>query len=137
VVDALVALRASGARLAVCTNKLTHLSVALLDALDLTQYFDAVVGADSAPAAKPDPRHLLATIAAVGGDPTRAVMVGDSINDALAAKAANVPTLLVTFGYTEAPVETLGGDLLIDAFSDVPSACITLLTSCGRGNAGL
>jgi phosphoglycolate phosphatase len=130
VVEALVALRAAGAKLAVCTNKLTHLSVALLDALDLTQYFDAVVGADSAPAAKPDPRHVLATIAAVGGDPARAVMVGDSINDALAAKAANVPTLLVTFGYTEAPVETLGGDLLIDAFSDVPSACITLLTSC-------
>jgi phosphoglycolate phosphatase len=137
VVDALVALRAAGAKLAVCTNKLTHLSVALLDALDLTQYFDAVVGADSAPAAKPDPRHVLATIAAVGGDPARAVMVGDSINDALAAKAAKVPTLLVTFGYTEAPVETLGGDLLIDAFSDVPSACITLLTSCGPGTTGL
>jgi phosphoglycolate phosphatase len=129
VVEALVGLRGAGAKLAICTNKLTHLSVALLDALDLTQYFDAVVGADSAPAAKPDPRHVLATIAAVGGDPARAVMVGDSINDALAAKAANVPTLLVTFGYTEAPVETLGGDLLIDAFSDVPSACITLLTS--------
>ncbi len=86
-----IALAAAGAKLAVCTNKLTHLPVALLDALDLTRHFDAVVGADSAPAAKPDPRHVLATIAAVGGDPARAVMVGDSINDALAAKAANVP----------------------------------------------
>jgi phosphoglycolate phosphatase len=140
VVETLVALRAAGAKLAVCTNKLTHLSVALLDALDLTQYFDAVVGADSAPAAKPDPRHVLATIAAVGGDPARAVMVGDSINDALAAqaaKAAKVPALLVTFGYTEAPVETLGGDLLIDAFSDTPSACIALLTSCAPETTGL
>lgn len=137
VVETLEALRASGARLAVCTNKLTHLSVALLDALDLTRHFDAVVGADHAPAAKPDPRHLLATIAAAGGDPARAVMVGDSINDALSAKAAEVPVLLVSFGYTEAPVETLGGDLLIDAFSDVPAACITLLTSCGPGKAGL
>ncbi len=54
-VDALVALRAAGAKLAVCTNKLTHLSVALLDALDLTRYFDAVVGADSAPPPSPTP----------------------------------------------------------------------------------
>ncbi|CAN5446066.1 phosphoglycolate phosphatase [soil metagenome] len=128
VVETLISLRAAGARLAVCTNKLTHLSVALLDALDLTRYFDAVVGADSAPAAKPDPRHVLATIAAVGGDPARAVMVGDSINDVLSAKAAGVPTLLVTFGYTETPVETLGGDLLIDAFSEVEAACVRLLT---------
>ena len=137
VVDTLVSLRAAGARLAVCTNKLTHLSVALLDALDLTQYFDAVVGADHAPAPKPDPRHVLATIEAVGGDPTRAVMVGDSINDVLSAQAANVPTLLVTFGYTEAPVETLGGDLLIDRFSEVQDACVRLLSSCGPGTTGL
>jgi phosphoglycolate phosphatase len=137
VVETLVGLREAGAKLAVCTNKLTHLSVALLDALDLTRHFDAVVGADHAPAAKPDPRHLLATIAAVGGDPARAVMVGDSINDALSAKAAGVPVLLVSFGYTEAPVETLGGDLLIDAFPDVTQACITLLTSCSPRNLGL
>ena len=137
VVETLVALRTAGARLAVCTNKLTHLSVALLDALDLTRYFDAVVGADSAPAAKPDPRHVLATIAAVGGDPARAVMVGDSINDVLSAQAAGVPALLVSFGYTEAPVETLGGDLLIDSFLEVQDACIALLTSCSGRNAGL
>jgi len=137
VVDTLVALRAAGAKLAVCTNKLTHLSVALLDALDLSPYFDAVVGADSTPAPKPDPRHVLATIEAVGGDPTRAVMVGDSINDALSAQAAGVPVLLVSFGYTEAPVETLGGDRVIDAFSEVQDACIKLLTSCGPRNLGL
>lgn len=137
VVETLEDLRASGARLVVCTNKLTHLSVALLDALDLTRHFDAVVGADSAPAPKPDPRHVLAAIAAVGGDPARAVMVGDSINDVLAAKAAHVPALLVSFGYTEAPVETLGGDLLIDAFSDTRSACISLLASCAPETTGL
>ncbi|MBO9708907.1 MAG: phosphoglycolate phosphatase [Caulobacter sp.] len=137
VVETLEDLRTAGARLVVCTNKLTHLSVALLDALDLTRHFDAVVGADSAPAPKPDPRHVLAAIAAVGGDPTRAVMVGDSINDVLAAKAANVPALLVSFGYTEAPVETLGGDLLIDAFSDTRSACISLLASCAPETTGL
>jgi phosphoglycolate phosphatase len=63
-VDALEALKAEGARLAVCTNKLTGLSKALLDAIDLTRLFDAVIGADAAPGIKPDPRHLLTAIAA-------------------------------------------------------------------------
>lgn len=137
VVETLAALRGADARLVVCTNKLTRLSVALLDALDLTDAFDAVIGADLAPAAKPDPSHVLAAIAAVGGDPRRAVMVGDSINDALAAVRAKVPALLVSFGYTEEPVETLGGDRVIHSFLDVPQACIDLLASCPRPNAGL
>ncbi len=137
VVEVLSDLRAAGAKLVVCTNKLTHLSVALLDALDLSDAFDAVIGADRAPAAKPDPSHVLAAIQAVGGDPLRAVMVGDSINDALAAVRAKVPALLVSFGYTEEPVETLGGDLVIHSFLEVPKACITLLASCPRPNTGL
>ena len=137
VVEVLADLRQAGARLVVCTNKLTNLSVALLDALDLSRAFDAVIGADLAPAAKPDPSHVLAAIAAVGGDPARAVMVGDSINDALAAVRANVPALLVSFGYTEEPVETLGGDRIIHSFLDVPQACIALLASCPRPNTGL
>jgi phosphoglycolate phosphatase len=137
VVEVLADLRAAGAKLVVCTNKLTHLSVALLDALNLSSAFDAVIGADLAPAAKPDPSHVLAAIAAVGGDASRAVMVGDSINDALAAVRANVPALMVSFGYTEEPVETLGGDLVIHSFLDVPQACIDLLASCPRPNTGL
>ncbi|MDR6626927.1 phosphoglycolate phosphatase [Caulobacter segnis] len=137
VVDVLTELKAAGARLVVCTNKLTHLSVALLDATGLTPFFDAVVGADSAPAAKPDGRHVAAAVAAVGGEVTRAVMVGDSINDALGARNAGVPSVLVSFGYTEDPVETLGGDLVIHSFLDVPNACMTLLASCPAPNTGL
>lgn len=137
VVEVLAQLRSAGARLVVCTNKLTRLSIALLDALDLTSAFDAVIGADLSPAAKPDPIHVLTAIKAVGGDPRRAVMVGDSINDALAANRAQVPALLVSFGYTEEPVETLGGDRIIHSFFDVPEACIALLASCPRSNAGL
>ena len=137
VVETLAHLRTAGARLVVCTNKLTNLSVALLDALDLLSAFDAVIGADRSPAAKPDPAHVLTAIQAVGGDPRRAVMVGDSINDALAAVRAKVPALLVSFGYTEDPVETLGGDLVIHSFLDVPKACIDLLASCPRPNTGL
>ncbi|PHY17566.1 HAD-IA family hydrolase [Caulobacter sp. BP25] len=137
VVETLTDLKSAGARLVVCTNKLTHLSVALLDATGLSPFFDAVVGADSAPAAKPDGRHVAAAVAAVEGDLARAVMIGDSINDALGAKNAGVPSVLVSFGYTEDPVETLGGDLVVHSFLDVPNACKTLLASCPAPNTGL
>ena len=137
VVEVLTQLKAAGAKLVVCTNKLTNLSDALLEAVDLLPFFDAVIGADSAPAAKPDGRHVASAIAAVGGDIGRAVMIGDSINDALGAKNAGVPSVLVSFGYTEEPVETLGADRVIHSFLDVPQACISLLTSCPAPNTGL
>ncbi|MCY1648328.1 phosphoglycolate phosphatase [Caulobacter sp. SL161] len=137
VVEVLSDLKTAGARLVVCTNKLTNLSTALLDAVALSPFFEAVIGADLAPAAKPDGRHVAAAVAAVGGDVSRAVMIGDSINDALGARNAGVPGVLVSFGYTEDPVETLGADLVIHSFLDVPKACITLLTSCPAPNTGL
>jgi phosphoglycolate phosphatase len=130
VVEALQALRARGARLAVCTNKLTGLSVNLLDALDLTCLFDAVIGADAAPAAKPDPRHLETAIAAAGGSPTRAILVGDAATDAGAARAACVPLILVSFGYTETPAAELKPDILLHHFDDLPHACLRLLGAC-------
>jgi phosphoglycolate phosphatase len=137
VVEVLTDLKAAGAKLVVCTNKLTNLSLALLDAVALSPFFEAVIGADLAPAAKPDGRHVAAAVAAAGGDVTRAVMIGDSINDALGARNAGVPGVLVSFGYTEDPVETLGADLVIHSFLDVPKACITLLSSCPAPNTGL
>jgi len=99
----------------------------LLDALDLSRLFQAVVGADAAPAAKPDPRHLLAAIAAAGGDRRRAVLVGDAATDAGAARAADVPLILVSFGYTETPAHELGPDILIHHFDELPEACARLL----------
>ena len=122
----------TGARLCVCTNKRTDLSLALLDALDLTRYFAAIVGADKAPAAKPDPRHLLAAIEAAGGSHTRAVMVGDSITDIGAAKAANVPVIAVSFGYTDIAPADLGADALIDHYDQLPAAVARLL-ACPAG----
>ena len=131
VVAALETLKAQGAKLAVCTNKLTGLSVSLLDALGLSRLFDAVVGADAAPAAKPDPRHLEAAIAAAGGTKDRAVLVGDAATDAGAARAAGVPLILVSFGYTETPAAELHPDILIDHFDELPDACARLLGACG------
>src|SRR4051794_32345256 len=100
-VAALETLKAQGAKLVVCTNKLTGLSTTLLAALDSPRLFEAVIGADRAPAIKPDPRHLLTAIAEAGGSPSRAILVGDAATDAGAARAAKVPLVLVSFGYTE------------------------------------
>jgi len=124
---ALEALRSEGARLAVCTNKLTGLSVALLEALGLAPRFDAIIGADAAPAIKPDPRHLQVAVEAAGGSLDRAILVGDAATDAGAARAAKAGLILVTFGYTETPVAELGADILIDHFDELPAACARLL----------
>ncbi|MET3525045.1 phosphoglycolate phosphatase [Phenylobacterium koreense] len=129
-VAALEAMKDAGARLAVCTNKLTGLSVPILERLALAPLFDAVIGADSAPAAKPDPRHLVHTIEAAGGLTGRAVMVGDAATDAGAARAAGVPLVLVSFGYTEIPAAELAPDILIDHYDQLPNACLRLLTAC-------
>ena len=128
-VAALDQLSAAGATLSICTNKRTDLSLALLDALKLTPRFAAVIGADRAPAAKPDPRHLIAAIQAVGGRADRAVMVGDSASDIGAARAAGVPSVVVSFGYTEVAAADLGGDHLIDHFSQLPDLVARLLAA--------
>lgn len=129
-VEALETLKAQGAKLCVCTNKLTGLSTRLLDALDMTRLFDAVIGADATAAVKPDPLHLRTAIAALGGSAERAVMVGDAATDAGAARAANVPLILVSFGYTEIPARDLAPDILIDHFDELPAACARLLGAC-------
>ncbi|KRB40128.1 phosphoglycolate phosphatase [Phenylobacterium sp. Root700] len=130
VVRCLTELKAAGARLAVCTNKLTDLSLPILEKLDLIDFFDAVIGADLAPAPKPDARHLTHTIAVAGGRIDRAVMVGDASTDAGAARAAKVPLVLVSFGYTEVPAAELGPDVLLHHFDELKNACVTLLTAC-------
>jgi len=117
----------AGAILSVCTNKRTDLSVALLEALRLADRFASIIGADAAPAAKPDPRHLLTAVERAGGDHRHAIMVGDSASDAGAARSAGIPLILVSFGYTDVPVEDLGADILIDHFDELAEACARLL----------
>ena len=136
-VGALDALEAAGARLAVCTNKRTHLSVSLLEALGLAGRFAAIVGAEAVPAAKPDPIHLTETIRRAGGELSRAVMVGDAATDANAARAAGVPLVLVSFGYTETPARELSPDILIDHFDELPPACAALLAACPPATRGV
>ncbi len=120
--ETLAALRASGHRMVVCTNKIQKPTLKILDGLDLTKFFDGVMGGDVTPARKPDPRHLLAALALIDGAPNEAVMIGDGINDALAAKAAGIPLLILDSGYGEVPARDLGGDLLLESFSEIPEA---------------
>jgi phosphoglycolate phosphatase len=127
VMEVLDAFAAAGAKLVVCTNKRTDLSLALLDALDLTRRFVAVVGPDKAGAAKPDPHHLLFAIQAAGGTAGHALMIGDSSSDVGAAKAAGVPVVAVSFGYSDIAPAELGADAVIDSFAELPPIARRLL----------
>jgi phosphoglycolate phosphatase len=111
-------LLASGARLAVCTNKLEGLSKALLKALKLDARFGGIAGGDTFAVRKPAPGHLTGVIAMAGGRADRAVMVGDSEVDIATAHAARVPSIAVTFGYTVRPVAELNPDAIIDDYRE-------------------
>jgi len=99
IVAALDALTASGWRLAVCTNKPGVATAAVLQALGLAERFAAVGAGDSFPVRKPDPAHLLGTLALAGGRADRAVMIGDHRNDVAAAAAAGIPCVFAAWGY--------------------------------------
>ncbi|WP_409514907.1 HAD-IA family hydrolase [Brevundimonas vesicularis] len=128
VVETLERLSERGAILVVATNKRSDLSELLLGKLDLTRYFAAIVGPDRVSARKPSGAHLKEAVVIAGGDPERAIMVGDASPDADAAKDAGIPCILTTFGFTPTPVEDLGGDVLIDAFEDVEEAIDGILS---------
>lgn len=121
------ALLAAGAQLSVCTNKRTLLSESLLSELGLAARFAAIVGADAVPARKPDGGHFLAAVTAAGGAPGRALMVGDSVADVGAARAAGAPVVAVTFGYCEEGVDALGADALISDYRDLAAVVRRLL----------
>jgi phosphoglycolate phosphatase len=120
VLDAMERMEEDGWRFAVCTNKMESLARQLLDAMDMTERFEAICGGDTFTERKPNGQHILKTIAAAGGDAKRAVMVGDSGPDIFAAKDAGVPVIAVSFGYSHEPVDMLGPDAIIESFADLP-----------------
>jgi phosphoglycolate phosphatase len=111
-----------GVRLGVCTNKAQAPSVRILELLGLAPYFGSVIGGDVLPVRKPDAGHIGAVLEQLGVPDRRAIMVGDSANDLLAARAAGIPCILMSFGYTPVPARDLGADLVIDAFAELPDA---------------
>ena len=120
-------LAAEGWRLGLCTNKPEGLARRLLDHLGITGCFAAILGADTLPVKKPDPRHLTETIARSGGDAARAVLIGDTRTDRDTARAAGVPCVLTRFGYAAEPPEALAPEGWVDRLSQVPALAARLL----------
>ena len=112
IVDALDMLAERGVALGICTNKLEALSWALVDALGWRGRFAALIGGDTLPVRKPDPAPLREAIARCGGG--KAAYVGDSITDTDTARAAGIPCVALTFGFSDRPADQLGADALID-----------------------
>jgi len=99
--EGLAALRAQGLQLAVVTNKPTEFTLPLLEHTGLAPWFSVVVCGDTCPRKKPDPQPLLHACEQLGCPPRRALAIGDSVNDALAARAAGITVLAVPYGYNE------------------------------------
>jgi len=125
--ETLTLFASKGAGLGVCTNKPQDLTELLLDALDLTRHFPAIIGGGRTPYSKPDPRHLLETVAALNGRRERAVLVGDSPVDVAAARAADIPVIAMSYGYTPVPVHELGADAVVDDFAKLPEVIARLM----------
>ena len=113
-VETLEALAGAGLSLGICTNKPQLPTGRLLARFDLDRFFAAAIGGDALPIKKPDPAHLLAVLERLDVDPARAVLIGDSATDLKTARAADVPCILVSFGYTAVPASALGADRVID-----------------------
>lgn len=125
VVEVLAHLKRSGSKLSVCTNKPGVMARPLLNKLDIDRYFDRIVGSGDIPYNKPSARHIYAAVGHRGNKPI--VMVGDGAPDALAAKAAKVPSILMNYGYSPKSVYSLGADKVLRSFRDLPSALNELL----------
>jgi phosphoglycolate phosphatase len=133
VAEALDRFGTAGYRLAICTNKPAAMSAKLVGALGLAPLFAANCGADTFAFRKPDPRHLVETIAAAGGDPRRAIMIGDSINDITPAKAAGIPVIAVEHGYSDRPVRELEPSRVIAHFDELTLELVEeLIAAMGR-----
>jgi len=102
--------------MAVCTNKTEFLAIDLLKKIGIYDFFEYVSGYNTFEYCKPDPRHLLKTIDILDGDKNKSIMIGDSETDANAAKAAEIPMILLKYGYTEKKSEEIYHNYLIKDF---------------------
>jgi len=124
--EAVAALQAAGHRLALCTNKPTGPTRAVMAHVGLLDAFETLICGDTLPQRKPDPAPLLAAVRAVGGAP--ALYVGDSEVDAATAEAARIPFILFTEGYRKGPVVSLSHTRRFDCFHDLPALVAELLS---------
>jgi phosphoglycolate phosphatase len=131
--QAMAGFRDAGYLLAICTNKPERLALSLMRGLALDTEFAAICGADTFAFRKPDPRHLFETIRVAGGDPERALMVGDSRTDIDTAKAAGIPVVAVDFGYTDRHVREFEPTRVISHFDELTVDLAERLIASARG----
>ncbi|CAA7614492.1 phosphoglycolate phosphatase [Magnetospirillum sp. SS-4] len=127
VAELLEGLRARGDLLGICTNKPHRMTEIVLEALDLSRHFAAVLGGDF-PRRKPDGEHILETIRRMGAEGRPALYVGDSITDVRAARNAGLPVVAVDWGYARMAPADLGADRLISSLAQLPAVIEEMLS---------
>jgi phosphoglycolate phosphatase len=119
--EALQRLHAAGVKVAVVTNKHYRFASALMHYLKLSPWIDLIVGGDTCERRKPDPQPLLFACSSMGLTAAEALMVGDSINDVGAARAAGIPVVCVPYGYNEGrDPRTLDCDAMVETLAELP-----------------
>ena len=120
--EALRRLHAAGVKVAVVTNKHHRFASALMHNLKLSSWIDLIVGGDTCERRKPDPQPLLFACSSLGLTAAEALMVGDSINDVGAARAAGIPVVCVPYGYNEGrDPRTLDCDAMVETLAELPA----------------
>ncbi len=105
----------------ICTNKPHAITTVILDRLGFADRIGAVVGGDSTSQHKPHPAPLLSCLRQLGVPRVHALMIGDSAIDVLAARAAGLPVIIVSFGYSRDPVRSLGADAVVERLDQIPA----------------
>lgn len=125
VMDVLCQLKRGGAALSVCTNKPGYLARPLLDELKMSAFFDRIIGSDDTPAKKPSAGHIFHAAGHRGTQPI--IMVGDGAPDVNAAKAASAASVIMSYGYSPVPADSLGADIVLRSFRQLPDAIPQLI----------
>ena len=125
--DAIKVLKSQGYGVGICTNKPAALADQLLRDLGVRDVFGSLVGADTLPVRKPDPAPLLEAARRLGGDPRACILIGDSDTDRNTARAAAVPSVLVTFGPAGGDMVALEPEALLDDYSALPAVTAALM----------
>lgn len=121
--DVLVSLKSRGVKIAICTNKTENLASGIVKGLGFAGHIDAVIAGCATRALKPSPVPLFDALTYLGITSGDAIMVGDSITDVTCARAAGIPVICVSFGYSHIPARDLGADAVIDHYAEFDDAC--------------
>lgn len=125
--DAIEALKRNGYKVGICTNKPEALAEQLLRDLGVRNEFSSLIGADTLPVRKPDPEPLFEAARRAGGDPLQTLLVGDTVTDRNTAKAAGVPSILVTFGPGGGDMAALEPEALLQDYKELPKVVSQLI----------